>query len=149
MIVPLAVRVIAACIGALLVITAARSGIGRVIVPRAVGSWLARWVDKTVDGIFRMSAAVITDHKRRDRVLAQQAAAILLGQLVAWLAIFYLGVALLMWPFAPKGVGSAFNLAGPAVFGPNPAAGAAQKIIADLAAAAALIPAKTQLPYLH
>jgi len=148
MIVPLAVRVTAACIGALLVITAARSVIGTVIVPRAVGSLLTRWVDKIVDGIFHMATAVITDHKRRDRVLAQQAAAILLGQLVAWLAIFYLGFALLMWPFAPKGVGSAFDIAGPAVFGPNPAVGAAQKIIADLAAAAALITVTLQIAYL-
>jgi hypothetical protein len=148
MIVPLAVRVIAACIGALLVITAARSVIGTVIVPRAVGSWLTRWVDKIVDGIFHMVTGPINDHKRRDRVLAGQGAAILLGQLVAWLAIFYLGFALLMWPFAPKGVGSAFNIAGPAVFGPNPAVGAAQKIIADLAAAAALITVTLQIAYL-
>src|SRR5260370_8359859 len=140
LIVPLAVRVLGACIGALLVITAAGSVVGTVIVPRAVGSWLTRWVDKIVDHIFHMATAVITDHKRRDRVLAQQAAAILLGQLVAWLAIFYLGFALLMWPFAPKGVGSAFDIAGPAVFGPNPALGTAQQIIPHLPAAPALIP---------
>jgi hypothetical protein len=148
MVVPLAARVIAACIGALLVITAARSVIGTVIVPRPVASWLTRWVDKIVDGIFHMATAMITDHKRRDRVLAGQAAAILLGQLVAWLAIFYLGFSLLMWPFASGGLGSAFDIAGPAVFGPNPAVGAAQKTIADLAAAAALITVTLQIAYL-
>jgi hypothetical protein len=148
MVVPLAGRVIAAIAGALLVITAARSIIGTVIVPRLVGSWLTRWVDKIVDAVYHMVTAPMTDHKRRDRVLAGQAAAILLGQLVAWLAIFYVGFALLMWPFAPRGAGSAFNLAGPAVFGSNPAAGAAQKTIADLAATAALITVTLQIAYL-
>src|SRR5260370_35397238 len=127
LIVPLAVRVLGACIGALLVITAARSVIGTVIVPRAVGSWLTRWVDKIMDHIFHMATAVITDHKRRDRVLAQQAAAILLGQLVAWLAISYPGFALLMWPFAPQGAGSAFTMPGLAWSGPNPAGATAPR----------------------
>jgi hypothetical protein len=148
MVVPMTGRVIAAIAGALLVITAARSVVVTVIVPRPVGSWLTRWVDRIVDGIYHAAMAVVTDHKRRDRMLAQQAAAILLGQLVAWLAIFYLGFALLMWPFAPGGVGSAFNLAGPAVFGPNPAHGAAQKTIADLAAIAGLITVTLQIAYL-
>src|SRR5258708_12332321 len=119
MVVPLADRVIAACIGGLLVITAARSVIGTVIVPRLVGSWLTRWVDKIVDGIYHVVTAPMADHKRRDRWLAGQAAAILMTQLLAWLALFYLGFVLLMWPFAPEGLGSAFNLAGPAVFGSN------------------------------
>ncbi|HEX4661077.1 MAG TPA: hypothetical protein VH307_27110 [Streptosporangiaceae bacterium] len=149
MVVPLADRVIAACIGGLLVITAARSVIGTVIVPRLVGSWLTKWVDKIVDGIYHTVTAPMADHKRRDRWLAGQAAAILLTQLLAWLALFYLGFVLLMWPFAPEGLGSAFNLAGPAVFGSNsPDVGAAQKTIADLASAAALITVTLQIAYL-
>src|SRR5260221_12367278 len=148
MVVPLAGRVIAACVGALLVITAARSVIGTVIVPRLVGSWLTRWVDKIVDAVYRMVTAPMTDHKRRDRVLAGQAAAILLGQLVAWLAIFYFGFALLMWPFAPRGARSAFSLAGPSGVGSNPAPGAGQKTIAELAPGAARIPATLHVAYL-
>src|SRR5579864_1406085 len=105
MVVPLAGRVIAACVGGLLVITAARSLIGTVIVPRPVGSWLTRWVDKLLNWVYLMATARIADHKTRDRVLAGQAAAILLCQLVAWLAIFYLGFALLQWPFARGGLG--------------------------------------------
>jgi hypothetical protein len=171
MVVPLAARIVAACAGALLVFTAARSVIGTVIVPRPVGSWLTRWVDRIVNGAYFMAADLIV--KRRpakdasskaapgvakktrgwawvsvDRILAGQAAAILMVQLVAWLAIFYLGFALLMWPFAPGGLGSAFNFAGPAVFGPNPAHGAAQKTIADLAAIAGLITVTLQIAYL-
>ena len=44
MVVPMAGRVIAAVIGGLLVLTAARSVIVTVIVPRPVGSWLTHWV---------------------------------------------------------------------------------------------------------
>ena len=48
MVVPLAVRAIVGAVGVLLIWTAARSMIGTVIVPRPVGSWLTRWVDKIV-----------------------------------------------------------------------------------------------------
>src|SRR5262249_53037658 len=148
MVVPLAGRVIAACIGGLLVITAARSLIGTVIVPRPVGSWLTRWVDKVLNGVYLMATARIEDHKRRDRVLAGQAAAILLGQLAAWVVIFYIGFALLLWPFIPRGIASAFSLAGPGVFGPNYSLGAAERTIADLAAIAALVTVTLQIAYL-
>lgn len=81
MVVPLIGRSMAAAVGALLVLTAAASVTGTLIVPRPVGSWLTRWVDRIVNGAFRMATSVIADYKRRDRVLAAQAAAILLAQL--------------------------------------------------------------------
>jgi hypothetical protein len=190
MVVPLAGRDIAAGVGALLVITAARSVIGTVIVPRPVGSWLTRWVDKIVDATYRMIADVIAASRRRsgagpagrgpgrtgpgstspgrtgpggpgaklagewsrrvsiDHMLAGQAAVILLGQLVAWVVIFYIGFALLLWPFVPGGIGSAFSVAGPAVFGPNDSLGAAERTLADLAAIAALVTVTLQIAYL-
>ena len=148
MVVPLAGRVIAAVIGGLLVLTAARSVIGTVIVPRPVGSWLTRWVDKIVAFCYGIASKKITDHRRRDRVLAGQAATILLLQLVAWLAIFYIGFSLLQWPFISGGITSAFDIASPAVFGPNDAFGAAQRTIADLAAVAALVTVSLQIAYL-
>src|SRR5215469_18915315 len=82
--VPLAGRIVAAVIGAVLVFTAARSVIGTVIVPRPVGSWLTRWVDKIVSFCYGVASRKIMDHKLRDRVLAGQPATILLLQLVAW-----------------------------------------------------------------
>ncbi|HEY2687192.1 MAG TPA: hypothetical protein VGJ50_02060 [Streptosporangiaceae bacterium] len=148
MVMPLAVRVVAAVIGALLVLTGARSVIGTIIVPRPVGSWLTRWVDRIVNGVYHMVTKRITDGRRRDRILAGQAAAILLVQLLGWLVIFYVGFSLLLWPFEPDGIAEAFNTAGPAVFGPNPALGAAQKTIADLAAAFGLITLTLQIAYL-
>jgi hypothetical protein len=148
MVVPLAGRIVAAVVGAVLVFTAARSVIGTVIVPRPVGSWLTRWVDKIVSFCYGAVLKKIKDHKRRDRVLAGQAAAILLLQLVAWLAIFYLGFSLLQWPFTSRGITSAFDFAGTAVFGPNDALGAAERTIADLAAIAALVTVSLQIAYL-
>ena len=148
MVMPLAVRIVAAVIGGLLVLTGARSVIGTVIVPRPVASWLTRWVDRIVNGVYHMVIKRIADGRRRDRILAGQAAAILLVQLLGWLLLFYVGFSLLLWPFEPDGVAEAFNTAGPAVFGPNPALGAAQKTIADLAAAFGLITLTLQIAYL-
>src|SRR6516225_54730 len=148
MVVPMAGRVIAAVIGGLLVLPAARSVIGTVIVPRPVGSWLTRWVDKIVSFCYGIASKKISDHKRRDRVLAGEAATILLLQLVAWLAIFYIGFSLLQWPFISGGITSAFDIASPAVFGPNDALGAGQRTIADLAAVVGIVTVSLQIAYL-
>src|SRR5579859_2147811 len=116
MVVPLGGRLVAAVAGALFVLTAWASVIGTVVVPRAVSSWLTRWVDQIVTGAFWLATGVIADHRRRDRLLAAQAAAILLGQLAAWLGVSFLGFALLLWPFAAGGVTSAFTVAGSSMF---------------------------------
>jgi len=148
MVVPLAVRSVIAIAGALLVLTAWGSVIGTLIVPRPAGGWLTRWVDRIINAAFRVATSGIADHKRRDRVLAAQAAAILLAQLVAWLGIFFVGYSLLLWPFVSTGLGSAFSIASPEVFGPNAAVGNAQKVLADLAAFTALVAVTLQIAYL-
>src|SRR6266516_5593010 len=148
MVVPLAARSVIAIVGALLVLTAWGSLIGTLIVPRPAGGWLTRWVDRIVNTAFRVVTSGIADHKRRDRVLAAQAAAILLAQLLAWLGIFYVGYSLLLWPFISTGLGSAFSIASPEVFGPNAAVGNAQKVLADLAAFTALVAVTLQIAYL-
>jgi hypothetical protein len=148
MVVPLAARLVIAIVGALLVLAAWGSVIGTLIVPRPAGGWLTRWVDRVINAAFRIITSGIADHKRRDRVLATQAAAILIGQLVAWLGIFYVGYSLLLWPFVDSGLGSAFSMASPGVFGPNAAEGNAQKVFADLAAFTALVAVTLQIAYL-
>ena len=105
MVVPLAARSVIAVVGALLVLIAWGSIIGTLIVPRSAGGSLTRWVDRIVNVAFRVVTNGIADHKRRDRVLAAQAAALLLAQLVAWLAIFFVGYSLLLWPFVDSGLG--------------------------------------------
>jgi hypothetical protein len=149
MVVPIAVRAIAAAVGVLLIWTAARSMIGTVIVPRPVGSWLTRWVDKIVSFGYGVAAKVVKDHKRRDRLMAGQAAIILLMQLVAWLLIFFIGFSLLLWPFVSN-VTIAFTTAGPAMFeiGWQPFGGAAPRTILDIASLTGIITVTLQIAYL-
>jgi hypothetical protein len=149
MAVPIAARDVAAVVGGLLVVTAAISVIGTLIVPRPVGSWLTRLVDRVVNGAFRMATAPIADYRRRDRILAGQAAAILLGQLGAWLGIFFVGYALLVWPMTTD-ITTAFSTAGPALwaFGSAEPHGAFEKVILDTAALTGLVTVTLQIAYL-
>ena len=150
MIVPLAGRAIAAVIGGLLVITAAKSVIGTIIVPRPTGSWLIRSVDKAMDAVYELSVKPLRDYRTRDRVLATQAAVILIVQLIAWLAIFYIGFSLLLWPFIEGGITEAFNTAGPALWfiGDSHVSGAWERLIQDCAGVAGLVTITLQIAYL-
>ncbi len=109
-------RSLAAVVGALLVLTAVASVIGTLIVPRPVANWLTRWVDRTVNHGFWLATRGIADYERRDRVLAGQAATILLSQLAAWLVLSFFGYSLLLWPFVHGGLTSAFTEAGSSLF---------------------------------
>ena len=150
LVVPLGVRSVAAVVGAVLVLTAGASVIETLIVPRAVSSWLTRWVDRIVTGAFRVATGAIGDYRRRDRVLAVQAAAILLAQLAAWLGISFVGYWLLLWPFVTGGVMSAFTAAGSSLFtlGFAEPAGAAPAAIVFAAAATGLGIVTLQIAYL-
>jgi hypothetical protein len=151
MVVPLAGRVIAAVVGGLLVIVAARSVIGTIIVPRPTGSWLIRLVDKAVDATYQMATKKIKENYRtRDRILASEAAVILLVQLIAWLGLFFIGFALLMWPFVHGGITSAFTIVGPAVWfiGSSTTSGIGQRAIEDCAGLTGLVVVTLQIAYL-
>ena len=162
MVMPLAGRVIAAVIGGLLVFTSASSVIGTMIVSRSVSSRLTRWVDRAVGWAYHLVVARLADsqgdseerrqesYRRRDLLLATQAAAILLTQLAAWLIVAYVGFALLLWPFAARGVVSAFVDAGSSLFtlGFAVPSGAVPAVIVFLAAAVGLVILTLQIAYL-
>jgi hypothetical protein len=149
-VVPLIGRWIAAAVGIVLVLTAWYSAVGTLIVPRSVSSWLTRWVDRIVNGAFRLAVRRVASYRRRDRVLAGQAAAILLGQLAAWLATSFVGFWLLLWPFEAHGLGSAFSAAGSALFtlGFAVPAGGAPSAIVTAAGATGLVIVTLQIAYL-
>jgi len=149
MVVPVGGRSVAAVAGGLLVVAVWASVVGTVIVPRPVSSWLTRWVDRVVNGAFGLAAGVIPDHRRRDRVLAAQAAAILLGQLAGWLGISFLGFALVLWPLGGGGVTSALTAAGSSMFtlGFVRPAGAAS-VVVFAAAVTGLVIITLQIAYL-
>jgi hypothetical protein len=151
MVMPLAVRVVFAVIGGLLVLTSAASVIGTLIVSRSVSSRLTRWVDRTVDLVYQLVVKKRGgDYKQRDRILATQAATLLVAQLAAWLIVAYAGFALLLWPWASRGVVSAFIDAGSSLFtlGFAVPSGAAPAVIVFLAAAVGLIILTLQIAYL-
>jgi hypothetical protein len=150
MVMPLAGRVVAAVVGGLLVLTTWASVTGTLIVARSVGSWLTRLVDRVVNGSYRLATSRVAEYKRRDRVLATQAAAILLTQLAAWLLISFIGFALLLWPFASAGIASAFTDAGSSMFtlGFAEPAGPAPVAIVFLGAATGLVIVALQIGYL-
>jgi hypothetical protein len=150
MVVPLAARCVAAVVGLLLVATSASSVIGTLIVPRSVASWLTSWVDKLVDGAFLLATRHIKSFKRRDRVLAAQAATLLLCQLVAWIALFFIGFSLIFWPLTQAGITVAFRTAGPALWeiGAARTRGAAEETILDIASLTGIITVTLQIAYL-
>jgi hypothetical protein len=150
MVVPLVARSVVAVFGGALVLAAWASVIGTLIVPRLVGSWLTRWADRVVLAAYRLATRNIADYRRRDRVLATQAAAILLAQLVAWIVIVFLGFTLLLWPFARAGIASAFSDAGSSLFtlGYTEPAGSWPAALVFIAAATGLVIVALQIGYL-
>src|SRR6202050_1466688 len=150
MVLPLAVRVVAAVAGGLLVLVAWSSVIVTLIVSRPVNSRLTRWVDRMVDWAYEQVVRRVADYQRRDQIRATQAAALLLAQLAAWLIVAYAGFALLLWPFAARGVVSAFIDAGSSLFtlGFAVPAGTAPAVIVFLAAATGLVILTLQIAYL-
>jgi len=149
MLVPLYGRVIAAVIGGVLVSAVWVSAIGSLVVSRAVASRLTRIADKLVTAAFRTLNRHIGDYRRRDRVLAVQGAAILLGQLAAWLITSFIGFALLLWP-AERTITAAFAAAGSSLFtlGFDEPPGAAPAVIVFIAAGTGLIIVTLQIAYL-
>ena len=150
MVMPLAGRVVAAVIGGLLVLTAGSSVVGTLVVTRPVSSRLTGWVDRTVNRGYQLVVSRAADFRRRDQLLATEAAAILLAQLAAWLFVVYVGFALLLWPFAVSGVLSAFVDAGSSLFtlGFAVPSGAVPAVIVFLAAAVGLVILTLQIAYL-
>ena len=162
MVMPLAGRVLFAVVGGLLVLTSVSSVTGTLIVTRSVSSRLTRWVDRVVDGVYKLAVGRFadapgdtderrqSDFLRRDRLLATQAAAILLTQLAAWLIVAYVGFALLLWPFAVRGIIAAFIDAGSSLFtlGFAVPVGAVPAVIVFLAAAVGLVILTLQIAYL-
>jgi hypothetical protein len=150
MVVPFGGRVVASIIGGLLVLATWFSITGTVIVPRASGSFLTRWVDGAVVQAYQLITRHMGDARQRDRVTATQAPVILLAQLFGWLALSLIGYMLLLWPFAANGLGSAFTDAGSAMFtlGFSLPSGAVPAVFVFFAASTGLIIVALQIAYL-
>jgi hypothetical protein len=150
MVVPLFVRDIAAAVGVLLIVTAAASVIGTLIVPRPVANWVTRRVDRAVKFGFDLATSHISEYRRRDRIRSAHAATLLLCQLITWLGMLFLGFSLLFWPMVTGGITDAFRTAGPALWeiGNDRAHGGYQVAILDIASITGIITVTLQIAYL-
>jgi hypothetical protein len=150
MVIPLAARWVAAACGVLLILTGWQSVIGTLIVPRPVASWLTRSVDGLVVAVYQSVTARVTDYVRRDRILATQAAATLVAQLGAWLAIFLAGFTLALWPSHGRDITVALADAGSSLFtlGFAEPPGTTPAVIVFIAAATGMVVVALQVGYL-
>jgi hypothetical protein len=150
MAVPLAARWAAAACGALFVLAAWQSAISTAVVTRPLSNRLARRVGRVVVGAYSLMTSRVAEYRRRDRILASQAMAILLTLLAAWLGINLAGFTLLLWPFDPGGIAEAFRQTGSSMldigFTEPPGAGPAVLVFA--AAASGLVIITLQIAYL-
>jgi hypothetical protein len=148
--IPLAGRVVAAGVGSLLVLAVWYSITGTLIVSRPVSSHLTRWADRIVDTAYQAVAKKISDYRRRDQLLATEAAALLLAQLAGWLGVSLVGFAFVFWPFVTRGLASAFTDAGSSMFtlGFAEPPGAVPAAIVFLGAATGLVIVALQIAYL-
>jgi len=134
----MAVRVVAGVIGAVIVLATAWSVLGTLVVPRRIRSRVPRAVFLVNRSVFRFLADRSSSYERRDRILAVQAPIQLIGQVIAWLALYQLGFGLLLWSSGNGGLGSAMEQTGSALstlgfFAPHTSAGAALDPLAALA----------------
>ena len=112
----MAIRVVAAMIGAFIVLATAWSVLGTLVVPRRIRSRIPRMVFIVNRSVFHFFADKTSSYERRDRILAIQAPVQLIAQVVAWLALYQLGFGLLMWPLVGNGeLGSAMEQTGSAL----------------------------------
>src|SRR3984957_1221350 len=112
----MAIRVVAAVIGAFIVLATGWSVLGTLVVPRRIRSRVPRMVFIVNRSLFQFFADRAGSYGCRDRVLAVQAPVQLIGQVVAWLALYQLGFGLLMWSFVGNGdLGSAMEQTGSAL----------------------------------
>jgi len=151
MVVPLAARYVAAAVGLLVVITSANSVVGTLILPRSVASRVTRHVDRLVNGAYVLITKPVRSFRQRDRILAANAATILIVQLAVWLGMFFVGFALMLWPLVHGGITGAFRLAGPGVWqigNNNFARGALEETLVDVASVVGILTITLQIAYL-
>lgn len=112
----MAIEVVAAVIGVFIVLATGWSVLGTLVVPRRVRSRIPRTVFIVNRSVFQFFADRTSSYEHRDRILSVQAPVQLIGQVVAWLALYQLGFGLLMWPFVNgDGLGSAMEQSGSAL----------------------------------
>ncbi|MGZ4540043.1 MAG: hypothetical protein ACXVXS_13060, partial [Blastococcus sp.] len=143
-------RVLLAVLGTTIVVRTWISVLSALVVPRPSRDRLTRGVIAAVEGVYRLVTGRVHAYARRDRLLATQAATIIVLQLAIWLALLYVGFALVLqafdrigWPHALAQAGSSLLTLGYA--GPTDAP---LTVVDYLAAASGLVVVALQIGYL-
>ena len=137
-------------VGLFVVVGTLASVVGILVVPRSIGSWISRVVDRSLDAGFLQLARRVGSFERRDRILVWQAPLVLLVRLAVWLGLLVVGFALLLLPSLDGHVGQAFSDAGSSMFTLGYAApvGSGSTTLEYLAAFVGLVVIGLQVGYL-
>jgi hypothetical protein len=128
----------------------ALSVLGTLVVPRGVHSRISRLSDAAVDSTFLFICKRTRNFVRRDRVLAWQAPAELLGRLVLWIVLLVIGFSLVLLPLVPGSPAHAFSEAGSSMFtlGYSAPTNGPTSVVDYIAAFTGLITVAVQIGYL-
>jgi hypothetical protein len=137
-------------VGLVAVVATAGSVLRTLVVPRGLAAKLSYVIARFVRKSFLAVANRLDDYESKDHVLARQAPIFLLVQLFTWLAIFYLGYALMLWPLVNGGLDQALLESGSSMltlgFASTHTAGAT--VVHFMAAATGLVVVALQIGYL-
>jgi hypothetical protein len=108
----IAVRVLVALVGAVIVIATFGSAVRTVVLPRAVPARLGRVVFRSLRWVFALRARPSHSYERRDRILALYAPLGLLSLLAAWMSLTLIGYACIYWALGGLSFGAALRESG-------------------------------------
>jgi hypothetical protein len=112
----MALRILVAWLGVVLVAAAIGSAVKTVVLPRATPSRITRSVFIALRWLFRLIARPRLDYRRRDRRLGAYAPVALIVTLVTWLTLVLLGFTMIFWAIEQHGWLAAFDLSGSSLF---------------------------------
>jgi hypothetical protein len=105
-------RLIAFCVGILLVVTTAWSVFSTLVVPRATPSRLLGGLARSIGRIARMVAPHLPSYERRDRLFSFVGPAAMVAMFALWLATLVFGFALMMWWDTGRDFADSLGIAG-------------------------------------
>src|SRR5262245_29586013 len=105
----MALRILVAWLGVVLVAAAVGAAGRTVVLPRATPSRITRSVFIAVRWLFRLIARPRLNYRRRDRRLGAYAPVALIVTLVTWLTLVLVGFTMIFWAIEQRGWLSAFD----------------------------------------
>jgi hypothetical protein len=93
----LALRIVSVTVGLVLITAALISAVKTVVIPREATSTIARGVFAGLRRLYDLATPASMSFERRDRVLATYAPIGVLGLLVTWISLTFLGYAAVFW----------------------------------------------------